>query len=354
MKGKAIIPLALGLCIGLIAVKMGVDAIKKAKGASPAQATIQVAQAKLDIDMLVAITPEMIELIDTPESSLVPKQDRFETIDDLIGRVTAKAIPQGVPVLGTMLALPGTPPGMVGRIPDGYRAVSVKIDEVTAVAFQLRPGDWVDVIVVMDIRRTGVRRTTETIAEVILQNVQVAAIGQDSSGKSVSGSKKAKAARSATLFVKEADAPKLHLAATRGKITLSMRGDDRKTTDSPLIVRDSDAFASIDRPEPEPPKMVQQAPTQQEPIEEPDTSTPYSVVVINGSTSSSVGPTAERITFENADSSTIIGVTNGVAGGLGDQFRAKHAKHQSRRPNQPQNSDENVDERESDFHEDAE
>ncbi len=31
MKGKAIIPLVLGLCIGLVAIKFVVDAVKKAK-----------------------------------------------------------------------------------------------------------------------------------------------------------------------------------------------------------------------------------------------------------------------------------------------------------------------------------
>ncbi len=323
MRGRAIIPLVLGLCVGLVAVKFGVDAIKNARGALPAQSTIEIACAKLDISAYEKITAEMVELVKTTDDTFVSVQDRITSLDDAVDRVTAKAIPMKAPVLLSMLAPEGTPPGMVGRIPAGYRAVSVRIDEVTGVAYQVRPGDFVDVIVVMDIETGSRRRTRETIAEVILQNIQVAAIGQETGGSTGGpGKPKVKPAKSATLLVEEGDVPKLHLAATRGRITLAMRGDADKVTGAIGFVRDSDVFAALRR-EPEieetgtkpklalVPQIVRADP-------EPELE-PYSVLVRRGSTVADLPPEAERIVFENPRSMHIIGVSEGLAGRKDDQ-----------------------------------
>jgi len=317
MKGKAIIPLALGLGLGLIAVKVGVDAIKRAQGASPAQETMDVVVAKVDINAHQQITPEMLDVIKTTDSKLIPAQARISVPDDIVGRVTSKFIPQQAPVLKNMLAEPGTTPGMVGRIPKGHRAVSVKIDEVTGVAYQVKPGDWVDVIVVMDIQH-GNRRNRETIAETILQGVQVAAIGQTVSANDSPGSAAtAKPAKSATLFVAESDAPKLHLAQTRGKITLVMRGEDDKDSASPVTVSESDVIAALrgdkededkepkPTPEPEPTQVAQVEP---EPEPEPDP--PFSVLVVAGKSTNDGKATVQNVTFENANSGRIVSVSN--------------------------------------------
>lgn len=329
MRGRAIIPLVLGLCVGLIAVKFGVDAIKKASGAASAQPTFDVVRAKLDINAYEKITAEMVELVKTTDDTFVSGQDRITSLDDAVDRVTAKAIPMKAPVLLSMLAPEGTPPGMVGRIPLGYRAVSVRIDEVTGVAYQIRPGDFVDVIVVMDIETGSRRRTRETIAEVILQNIQVAAIGQETGASTGGpGKPKVKPAKSATLLVAEEDVPKLHLAATRGRITLAMRGDADKVTDAIGFVRDSDVFAALRR-EPvveETGRKAKLAPGPQVAPPEPE---PYSVLVRRGSTVADVCPTAERIVFENSWSTNIIGVSEGLVGRKAAMLNSKR-KGQSR------------------------
>lgn len=247
MKGKAIIPLVLGLCVGLVAVKFLVDKIQNARGSQGDKKMMMIVRATQDIDSFKALTAEMIEVITVPDSKLVPPRDRVTTLEEAIGRVTAKAIPQFSPVLKSMLAEEGTPAGMVGRIPPGYRAVSVKIDEVTGVAYQINPGDWVDVIVVMDIDTGNASRRRETIAEVILQHVQVLAMGQGIRPEKGSAIKPAK---SATLLVEQADAPKLHLAATRGKVTLSMRGEDDTINESLQIVTGSEVFQGIKKANP--------------------------------------------------------------------------------------------------------
>lgn len=317
MKGKAIIPLALGLGLGLIAVKVGVDAIKRAQGAAPAQEMMEVVVAKVDIDAHQQITPEMLDVVKTPDSKLIPAQARITVPDEIVGRVTSKFIPQQAPVLKNMLSEPGTAPGMVGRIPKGHRAVSVKIDEVTGVAYQVRPGDWVDVIVVMDIQH-GSRRNRETIAETILQGVQVAAIGQTVSANDAPGSAStAKPAKSATLFVPEGDAPKLHLAQTRGRITLVMRGDDDKDSTEPVSVTESDVIAALRGEEPEatqqPKPTPQPQPTQVTQVEtqpEPEPDPPFSVLVVAGKSTRDGQSSVQNYTFENANSGRIVSISD--------------------------------------------
>lgn len=316
MKGKAIIPLVIGLCIGLFAVKFLMDTVQKAKGARTEQEIFQVVRAKLDIDSYETITAEAVELIETTDSTLAPETDRVASLEDVIGRVTGKSIPQFSPVLKSMLAEEGTSPGMVGRIPAGFRAVSVKIDEVTGVAYQIRPGDWVDVIVVMDVDSGIQGYRKETVAEVILQHVQVAAIGRAMQSNQAGTGAKAKPAKSVTLLVAEEDVPKLHLVATRGKITLSMRGEDDTTNKTPAVAYGNEVFGAnrksvkkTDRPEPVP--IVAEAPkTVQVVYVEPQPDEPFGVTVYHGSTTDELSK-IEQLTFENEGSRTILAASQG-------------------------------------------
>lgn len=318
MKRKAIVPLVLGLLVGIFAVKMGMDTFKKAQAGQKIP-MITAVRAIQDIAPLQELTREMIELIEVPESALLPPAERIATLEEVLGRVTLKAIPQQSPVLLSMLAPEGTPAGLVGRIPDGYRAFSVRIDEVSGVAYQIRPGDWVDVLVVMDVPSVGGRR--ETVSEVVLQNVQVAAIGNATAAAGGSGNTKMRPAKSATLLVKEEDAPKLHLAQTQGKITLTMRGGDGSTTDHPPSADMRSLRSGLSASGPLDVSKGWMASLMEigsggspqiEPAEPPmELSPPHAVLIFHGTRSTEQGSNVERITFQNANSSTILSVAYG-------------------------------------------
>ena len=301
MKGKAIIPLVLGLAVGLLAVKFVVDSIRKAQSSRESLPTFKVVRARQDINAYEQITERMLEVIESSDENIAPAKDRFESTEDLTERVTAKTIPMYVPILKSMLAPKGTKPGMVGRIPPGFRAVSVRIDEVTGVAYQLKPGDWVDVLVVRDVD-TGLRRR-ETVSEVVLQRVQVAAIGRGSQSDQNTGVTKGKAAKSATLFVHKKDVPKLHLAASRGKITLAMRGKDESTTtvEKAPAANMTDLLAQMTG-------MFPKGGVKPLPVKEDE---PHEVVIYRGSWDPNDGVAAERVVFQNRYSSNIVKVTHG-------------------------------------------
>ena len=318
MNRKAIIPLVVGLGIGLLAVKFGVDSIRKAQASSQTRQSVTVVRAKQDIAAHEEILKDMVETVETADSLFAPANERMDKIETAIGRVAAKPIPKSTPVLLSMLAPEGTRPGMVGRIPQGYRAVSVKIDEVSGVAYQMQPGDWVDVIVVMDID-SGTRGKKETIAEVILQHVQVAAIGYGTNPDAEANPSKMKPAKSATLLVPEEEVPKLHLAGTRGKITLAMRGEDDKTQNNPAVAYGSEIMTSMknaatepappvavaERTSPPPPPVTRRTP----PPPEPE---PHAVMVFHGATMTGQPTIVEQITFENAQSSRIMAMAQGA------------------------------------------
>ena len=313
MKSKAIIPLILGLAVGIATVKLAINTIRKAQAGNKPADIVSTVRAKQDIDPYKEITAEMVEVIETPANPLVPDNDRCETLESVIGRVSAKPIPRFSPVLQSMIAPEGTEAGMVGRIPEGFRAVSVRIDEVTAAGYQISPGDWVDVIVVMDVNNAkGGGR--DTIAEVILQNVQVAAIGYATSFAARPGTGKIKPAKSATLMVAEGEVPKLHLASTRGKITLSMRGHEGGINTTPPRASLNNMVKEIRDPNgaQEPKTDVSSKPLR--------SADPFQVVVYHGIGGGRDATSIERIMFASERSTRIMSVSPGHPSTSGSVF----------------------------------
>jgi len=313
MGRKALIPLVLGLGIGLLAVKIVVNSIQKAQAGNANRQTVSVVRAKQDILAFEEITKESVEVVETADSLFAPANERIEKLEGALGRVSAKPIPRNAPVLLSMLSPEGTKPGLLGRIPPGFRAVAVKIDESSSAGYQLQPGAWVDVIVVMDVE-TSTRGKKETLAEVILQHVQVASIGRDANPEAEGPGKTVKPAKSATLFVPEADVPKLHLAGTRGKLTLAMRGeDDTETIADPARAYGSEILSSMQSgaiPPPQPAPTATMPRPQVNPADaEPE---PVAVLVFHGTTRSPQPGTIERIVFESAGSSRIVDMQGGA------------------------------------------
>jgi len=218
MKAKAVIPLAVGLGVGLIAIKLVVDVVQRAKGAGGAGGVASVVMADAEIPVGGEITPKTIKLGKCPKGLLPSKF--FDAPDKVAGRVARFSILPGVVIQPVMLAPEGTTPGLSVKIPAGHRAVAVKVDEFSSVAGFLKPGSRVDVIAVLTVKK---EKSTETISRTILQNVEVAAVGQqlDESAESTNA-----LTRSVTLIVKPDEAAQLHLASTKGQIRLAMRNQE--------------------------------------------------------------------------------------------------------------------------------
>src|SRR3990172_5761012 len=104
MKGRAIIPLVIGLCVGVFALKVFVNVLQKARGAT-VNDTVWVVCAAVDIDPTVEVQEAMLEVRQVPKS-LVPERT-FADPKELVGRVTSLTVAKGMPVVDHLLAAKG-------------------------------------------------------------------------------------------------------------------------------------------------------------------------------------------------------------------------------------------------------
>ena len=213
MKPKTLIPLVIGLGVGFFAIKMGVDMVQKAKGSQEQVYTV-VFSGK-SIEAAHRIDEKMLRVKEVPKS-FIPSDGFLET-ETLVGRVTKVTVPAGVPITKAMLAPKGAEPGLAATIPPGFRAVSVKVTEDSAVAGFVTPGSRVDV--------STVEKDGSGKSHLILQNVEIGAVGQSMSSVGPDG-KSANITKSVTLFLRPEQVSSLNsaLAKSRGNIRLAMRG----------------------------------------------------------------------------------------------------------------------------------
>ena len=226
MNVKALIPLIAGLVVGLLALKLGSDYLHKAQGATTtAPKLVQVWAAGQDISRGQAITEEMLRTASF-EASSVPG-GTFTDKAKVVGRVARASRVPGDLLFEDSLMPPGALPGL--PVPEGYRAVGVKIDESSGVDYHLEPSCRVDVVAYFTVDNRG---NNSTVARTIIEDVEVGAVGPRISA--VEGAKadekqgsqaEERVVRAVTLFVRPTDVPLLFLAESRGRIKLSLRSD---------------------------------------------------------------------------------------------------------------------------------
>jgi pilus assembly protein CpaB len=141
----------------------------------------------------------------------------FQTPEELVGRGLIQSVTQNEPFLPAKLASKEAGAGLPPVIPSGFRAMSVRVNDVVGVAGYVLPGTRVDVLATVN----PTRQPTDVTSKVILTNVQVLAAGtkieQDvENNKPVSVSV-------VTLVVNPDEAERLTLASTEGKIQLALR-----------------------------------------------------------------------------------------------------------------------------------
>jgi pilus assembly protein CpaB len=122
------------------------------------------------------------------------------------------------PFTEARLAPEGTAGGLSAVIPEGYRAMTVKVDDVVGISGFIMPGTLVDVVVVINPDNTGAR---DPISKIVLQNIKVLANGQNIDKPE--DQREANSVKAVTLQVTPEQAEKLALASTEGRLQLVMR-----------------------------------------------------------------------------------------------------------------------------------
>lgn len=154
----------------------------------------------------------------------------FSSPAELVGRGVISPMVKNEPVLKGKLASKEAGSGLPPVIPEGMRAVSVRVDEVVGVAGYVLPGNRVDVLATAN----PTDQRADTTTKVILSNVQVLTAGtrmeQDQENT------KPVQVTVVTLLVFPEQSERLALASTEGKIQLALRNPlDQGVPDTPGI-----------------------------------------------------------------------------------------------------------------------
>jgi pilus assembly protein CpaB len=190
--------------------------------------TRPVVVAAADLDLGTELSRDDVRLIDWPASA-VP-QNAISDPNQVIGRGLVLPVIQNEPILPMKLASKDAGAGLPPAIPQGLRAVSVRVNEVIGVAGYVLPGTRVDVVATVSPNE----KTENTTSKVILSNVEVLAAGTKIDRET--DKNKPMPVNVVTLLVTPDEAERLTLASVQGKIQLALRNPlDKATPDTPGI-----------------------------------------------------------------------------------------------------------------------
>jgi len=233
------------------------------------QQMVSVVVAKHDIQIGSRLADTDLSLAVFPLSS-VP-QGAFQRYSQVRDRGVILPIAKGDFVLPDKLADANAGAGLPSMIPQGMRAVSIRVNDVVSVAGFVQPGTRVDVMV------TGLHGTGENQTTTVLENVAVIAVGRSLLDRVTGDTGNAGVV---TLLASPDDAQKLTLAAQEGRIQLALRNplDTRldpvvPTKASSLLPGQSSAPAAESKPK------VRKAVEKAAPAAPPS---PYQVEMIRG------------------------------------------------------------------------
>ncbi len=182
--------------------------------------------ALTNIPARTVINSSMVEVQRVPKGT--SHGQAFTALDQVVGKTTTGTIVAGEQVLQSRLFSNAESAGLSYQLEKGKRAVSVGINSRIAVAYLVRPGDAVDVLLSYEQLKVDSQRESHTA--VMLQNILVLAVG----GELRAGSRAPADAETITLAVSPAEAEKIAWAEDYGRIRLALRpATDEQLTNTP-------------------------------------------------------------------------------------------------------------------------
>lgn len=218
---------ASGLLAGYVALVYVSDGPAPLEAATTSRTALV---ASRDLPSGAILRREDLKSVSWPGSA-VPKGIATE-VGDVVGRGLITEVRENEPLLEWKLAHRDGGGGLSITIPEGMRAVSVRVDEVVGVAGFVLPGTRVDVLATVV---PGADRT-QTTTRIILQNVRTLAADQQHQ-QDIDG--KPQYVTVVTLLLTPEQAEVLTLAATEGRIQLALRNtlDSREINTSGQRIR---------------------------------------------------------------------------------------------------------------------
>jgi pilus assembly protein CpaB len=263
-----------------------------AASAKTADATIRLAVATRNLEAGVVLKEEDVRMAEWTGSA---PEGAFPRLQDLIGRGVTTRIVSREPILESRLASKGAGGGLASMIPEGMRAVAIRVNDVAGVAGFVTPGMRVDVLISGTSGTAGA--TLGVQSKTMLQNVEVLSAGQDfkkdAEGKPIT-------VQVVNLLVTPEQAEMLSLAATQTTIQLVLRNPlDRmvaKTSGTAVALLFKGGNLPVDAGKPAPPPHPRMEPLRRPEAPPVKRDPPFVMQIISGSSKRDVtfsGPNAE-------------------------------------------------------------
>lgn len=227
MNWKTWAPIAVAVLLGLFAAKIGRNVIAARAHTAPPTTVkvVRVVQAAGNVNAGSALSDADLVVVQLPESAA--PEFTFGNVSDLVDRVAVVPLVKGQPILEPMLAPKGTPNGLTAVVPDGMRAITIEINEVSGVGGMLMPGCHVDLVMTLMADASG-----PTEARTVADNVKILAVGRKFGPQPTQPSQPGgpaeppdnSAARTVTLVVTPAQAHIVELATRSGTPRFILRG----------------------------------------------------------------------------------------------------------------------------------
>ena len=206
--------------------------------------------AKSEIPLGEKITAEQLALAPIPNGSL--PEGIFRKMDDVVGRVAITPIGMRETITNMKLAPAGSGGGLSAVIPEGYRAMTIKVDDVVGVSGFIMPGSFVDIVATVTPVAQTAGASAGPISKIVLQNIKVLASGAKID--SPENQRTPSEVKAVTVQVTPEQAEKLVLAANEGKLQLVMRNyNDQEDTQTKGANKGSLLSGESFVPQPEPP-----------------------------------------------------------------------------------------------------
>jgi len=178
--------------------------------------SVPIVVAVVNLPLAESVRKEQVKLVKWPKASLPP--GALRSIEEAEGRFVRSSIVAGEPLIDAKLApqLAGKSGIMPILIPEGQRAVTIRLDEAMRESGFVMPSSRVDVLVSMP----KSPESNEKISKVILQDVMVLAAGQIVEMKD----NKPVTNTTVTLALTPQQVERLAVAQSDGRLMLVQRG----------------------------------------------------------------------------------------------------------------------------------
>ncbi|MBI4797735.1 MAG: Flp pilus assembly protein CpaB [Desulfarculus sp.] len=177
--------------------------------------------------------------------------------EQALGRVVKGALVKGEVILAAKLLPEGLAGGLSAVVPEGYRAMTVHVDEVIGVGGFLQPGDRVDVLVTF----AKGPFSNDPATRVLLQDVPVLTVGEKAQEEPEGSKMKRQKATVVALQLRPEQGERLALAANEGKVILALRNQGDRQDQGSGGIRLTSLLPAAAAPPAPPAPPKQEAPT---------------------------------------------------------------------------------------------